>query len=180
MHNIQNILGVTALILEKNLLSFEEIKKGVANFEAVEGRLNQIQTKSGFKIYEGFGSSVDKATSAIDAIAQHFPTKKIKIIFEPHTFSWRNKEAIHWYDTVFKKADLVYVYEPPSHGAHTITQLSQTEIIERIKSSGVDAQAIGSSDTDKIIQDTDTENDIILTLTSGDLGNLPKMIAEKI
>jgi UDP-N-acetylmuramate: L-alanyl-gamma-D-glutamyl-meso-diaminopimelate ligase len=182
IHNIQNILGVTALVLEKKLLNFAQTREAVKKFEAVEGRLNEIKNSSKVKIFEGFGSSVDKAESAIDAIKLHFPNKNLKIIFEPYTFSWRDKEAIHWYDKVFLKAKKVYVYEPPTHGANTINQSSQAEIVERIIKSGIEAESIvdHESAVDKIISELDYENDIVLTLSPSDFGGLILKLVEKI
>jgi UDP-N-acetylmuramate: L-alanyl-gamma-D-glutamyl-meso-diaminopimelate ligase len=174
-HNIQNIIGVCAFIIENNLLeNLEDLRKGVDSFVAVEGRLNELLNNLGVKMFEGFGSSVDKARSAIEAMLLHFPGKKLKIIFEPHTFSWRNKEAIHWYDTVFKGAEKVYVYEPPHHGSNTITQSTQGEIVDRIKGSGVVVEAINDHESaiEKISEDLDKENDIVLTLSSGNFDGL--------
>lgn len=181
IHNIQNILGVTAMILEKELLDFEQIAKAVKTFEAVEGRLNEIKNNSKVKIFEGFGSSVDKAESAIDAIKLHFPNKNLKIIFEPYTFSWRNKEAMHWYDKVFLKAKKVYVYEPPMHGSHTINQSTQEEIVDRINKSGTEAISIVDQEdaVNKIISELDYEKDIILTLSPSDFGGLIIKLVEK-
>lgn len=178
-HNIQNIIGVCALVLEKNLLTAEQIQNSLLTFEAVEGRLNQLKTLDGFKIFEGFGSSVDKAKSAIDAIRLHFPSKNLKIIFEPHTFSWRNLDAIAWYDEVFLGARKVYVYEPPTHGAGTITQLTQEQIVDRIAHSGVDVVAINDKKQaiDMIMEELDLKNDIILTLSSSNIAGIPAELA---
>jgi UDP-N-acetylmuramate: L-alanyl-gamma-D-glutamyl-meso-diaminopimelate ligase len=43
---------------------------------------------------EGFGSSYEKARSAIAAMKQHFPDRRLIVVFEPHTFSWRNRDAL--------------------------------------------------------------------------------------
>lgn len=181
-HNIQNILGVVVLILEKKLLNFEQIREAVKFFISVTGRLNQLETKSGFKIYEGFGSSIDKAKSAISAIKKHFPEKKLKIIFEPYTFSWRSMDAISWYDNVFDGAEKVYVYEPPTHGATTHAQLTQEQIINRIKESGVSVMAINDKKQaiESILNEVDLENDIILTLSPSNIDDIPKEIADLI
>jgi UDP-N-acetylmuramate: L-alanyl-gamma-D-glutamyl-meso-diaminopimelate ligase len=186
-HNLQNIVGVISLILEKNLLSIERIKIGVKSFQAVEGRLNELKNVSKIRIFEGFGSSYDKARSAIEAINLHFPNKKMIIIFEPHTFSWRNKEAVNWYDNVFAEAEKVFVYNPPAHGATTHAQLSQDEIIDRIQNSekfklkkeNVFKITEKENGVKNILENVD-ENSIILILTSGDLGGIIPELLEKI
>ena len=181
-HNIQNIVGVVGLVLEKELMTIDEIRKALLNFEAVEQRLNPLKTSptSKVKIYEGFGSSVDKAKSAISAMRLHFPDKKLKVIFEPYTFSWRNRDAISWYDEVFLGVSKVYVYEPPTHGANTHAQLSQQEIVERIEKSGINVEAINHKQEaiDKIYGELDPEHDIILTLSPSNIGGIPAELAQ--
>lgn len=182
-HNIQNIVGVCAMILEKKIFtSFKPIQDAVKSFQAVEGRLNLIPTITGFKIYEGFGSSFDKAKSAIEAIKLHYPNKNLKIIFEPHTFSWRNREVISWYDKVFKQAKKVFIYEPPTHGATSHSQLSQAEIVERVRNAGVDAVAINKKESaiKTILENIHKDEDILLTLSSSDIAGIPVEVANKL
>ena len=66
---------------------------------------------------EGFGSSYEKARSAIEAMLLHYPARPLVVVFEPHTFSWRSRDALSWYDTVFEGASRVLIAPPPSHGA---------------------------------------------------------------
>ncbi len=190
-HNMQNIIGVCALILEKNLFSrdqvVEKIKTGIKNFKGLKRRLDLLNEGKSIAIYEGFGTSYEKARSAIEAIHLHFPNKKMVIIFEPHTFSWRNREAIHWYDNVFLEAEKVFVFSPPTHGAATHAQLSQDEIIERIKNSqsfqnkkdNVFKITEKEGDVKSILENVD-QNSVVLILTSGDLGGIIKELVEKI
>ena len=46
---------------------------------------------SAVPVYEGFGSSYEKARSAIAATKLHFPDRRLIVVFEPHTFTWRNR-----------------------------------------------------------------------------------------
>ena len=96
-------------------------------------------------VYEGFGSSYEKARSAIAAAKLHFPERRLVIVFEPHTFTWRNRAAIAAYDDVFAGAAKVFIFEPASQGAGTHAQLTQDEIVARMKAAGFDAEAISRS-----------------------------------
>jgi UDP-N-acetylmuramate: L-alanyl-gamma-D-glutamyl-meso-diaminopimelate ligase len=183
-HNIENIVGVSAMLLVKGLLAPEELKTGIASFKGVKRRLEQLSPKSKVPSMEGFGSSLEKAKSAIAAAKLHFPARRLVVIFEPHTFSWRNRDALSWYDHVFDGAQKVYIYEPASQGASTHAQLTQEEIVERVKNAGFDAEAI-SDPTAALaaIADAAAPDDVVLLLTSGNLGGLiesvPKMLEEK-
>jgi UDP-N-acetylmuramate: L-alanyl-gamma-D-glutamyl-meso-diaminopimelate ligase len=184
IHNIENIVGVGALLLEKAFVTPQEFAASIRTFEGLTRRLDLKSEKTSVKIYEGFGSSYAKAESAIAALKQHFPKKRLLIAFEPHTFSWRNREALPWYDTIFKNADMTFVYKPPTHGANTHEQLTLGEITARIKNAGQKAAGFelpsdGLTHIEKILR----ADDAVLLLTSGDLGGLiaeiPKLAEEK-
>ena len=85
---------------------------------------------------EGFGSSYEKARSAIEAMLLHYPTRPLTVVFEPHTFSWRNRDALPWYDTVFAGVAKVLVIPPPTHGAASHTQSTFDEILSRVAAAG--------------------------------------------
>jgi UDP-N-acetylmuramate: L-alanyl-gamma-D-glutamyl-meso-diaminopimelate ligase len=176
-HNIENIVAVSALLLEKQLLTPAELAKGVASFQGVKRRMELLSTNSSVPVYEGFGSSYEKARSAIAAMKLHFPNQRLIVVFEPHTFTWRNKAALHHYDEVFSGVDTVYIYEPAAQGAATHAQLSQEEIVERVRATGVHAEPI--SDPSAALDAIGAElrpNDCVLLLTSGELGGLIKEI----
>ncbi len=179
-HNIQNIVGVAALLLEKGLVTPEQFKESVKTFKGIKRRMDLLTKNNVVKAYEGFGSSYDKARAAIDAITTHYSNKELIIIFEPHTFSWRNKDALHWYDTVFKEAKVVMVYEPPVHGSSTHNQSTLEEIIERIKSSGTKVLSINSQNYQDLLKERVTDNSVVLILSSGDMGGMLKEIPRTI
>ena len=176
-HNAQNIVGVSAMLLEKGLVTPDELAAGIKTFRGIRRRLDLLTEKSTVPVYEGFGSSYAKARAALVALMLHYPTKRLVTIFEPHTFSWRNRGALPWYNDVFKESGLVLIYKPETQGAKTHTQLSQEEIIERVRKSGIDARAIhGEQDGLTILEKELTKNDVVLLLTSGNLGSLTQSI----
>ena len=176
-HNIENIVGVSAMLLEKKLLSLEELAAGMRTFQGVKRRMELLSPSSRVPVYEGFGSSYEKARSAIDATKLHFPDRRLIIVFEPHTFTWRNRAAIAAYDDVFAGASKVFIFEPASQGAASHAQLTQDEIVARTKAANYDAEAI--SDPDEALQRLGgilRADDVVLLLTSGELGGLIKRI----
>ncbi len=179
-HNIENIVGVSALLLSKKLISASQLEKAVREFKGITRRLDKKSEKTAVPIYEGFGSSYEKARSAIAAMKLHFPLRRLVIVFEPHTFSWRNKNAIGWYDTIFAPAEKIFVYKPPLHGADSHEQLTLPEIVDRIKHTG--KNVFGFEDATyglrEILKDLQS-TDVVLLLTSGDLGGLIESIPQE-
>ena len=176
-HNIENIVGVSAMLLEKGLLSPDELCAGIHSFMGVKRRMELLSASSNVPVFEGFGSSYDKARSAIAAIKLHFADRRLVVVFEPHTFTWRNRDAIAAYDDVFEGVDKIFIYEPASQGANTHAQLTQDEIVARVRSASYDAEAI--VDPEEALQRLNgilKADDVVLLLTSGELGGLIKTI----
>jgi UDP-N-acetylmuramate: L-alanyl-gamma-D-glutamyl-meso-diaminopimelate ligase len=156
----------------------------MASFKGIRRRLDRKSDRTSLPIFEGFGSSYDKARSAIAAMRQHFPAQRLVVVFEPHTFSWRNRATLHWYDDVFEGCDEVLVYEPASQGAATHEQVTQAEIVARIRASGYSTHPVQTcaEGVDTLRQMLDP-NDAVLLLTSGNLGGLIEaipMLAEEL
>jgi UDP-N-acetylmuramate: L-alanyl-gamma-D-glutamyl-meso-diaminopimelate ligase len=178
-HNIENAVGVGAMLLEKRLLTPAELNAGMSSFQGVKRRMELLSPASRVPVYEGFGSSYEKARSAIAATKLHFPERRLIVVFEPHTFTWRNRAAIAAYDDVFDGASKIFIFEPASQGAATHAQLTQDEIVARTRAAGYDAEAI--NDPDKALQQLDGlmhADDVVLLLTSGELGGLIKRIPQ--
>lgn len=173
IHNIQNIVGAAAYILERNLISFDALHEAVASFHGLERRLNRTTTVSSVPAYEGFGSSLQKARSAIDAIKLHFPNRRLIVFFEPYTFSWRDRLALPWYDTVFEGCDAVYLYPPPLLGASSHDQLSLQEILHRIQTTHIRALPISTPQAAYHVVEHDImPHNVVLFLSSGSFGGI--------
>jgi UDP-N-acetylmuramate: L-alanyl-gamma-D-glutamyl-meso-diaminopimelate ligase len=183
-HNIENIVGAAALLLERGDIDGPALRRGVAGFRGVARRLDKKTTVSRVPAYEGFGSSYEKARSAIDAIQLHFPGRPAVVVFEPHTFSWRNAGALAWYDTVFAGVHRVLLLAPPSHGAEGHAQLGQDEILARVRAAGVSAAGVASgADALADLATSLTGEEVVLLLSSGPLdglaASLPAMLDER-
>ncbi len=173
LHNIENMLGVGAFLLTRGLAPAEDFARAMASFKGIRRRLDRKSDATRIPMFEGFGSSYDKARSAIAAMRQHFPRKRLVVVFEPHTFSWRNRATLHWYDDAFAGAAQVFVWHPAQQGAGTHEQVGQGEIVARIRAAGFDAQALGdAASAVEAIGAALGDDSAVLFLTSGPLGGL--------
>ncbi len=178
-HNIENIVGASAMLLEKKLLNSEQLALAVKDFKGLARRLDKKTTRSAVPAYEGFGSSREKLRAAISALAAQYPDKRLVVVFEPHTFSWRNRNMLHWFDTAFEGASLVMLYRPAEQGAETHAQSTQEEMVERLASTGV--AVIPAANPEEVlhalrrdIRDTD----VVLLSSSGAMDGLIERIPE--
>lgn len=178
-HNIENIVGASAYVLERKLVTPEQLAAAVARFPGVRRRLDNLAPSSSVPVFEGFGSSYEKARSAMDALLLHFPARPLVVIFEPHTFGWRNRANLDWYDTVFLGAREVYIAPPETQGAGTHDQLSHEEIMLRARDAGVSVHAYDPDGVDALAETLDPAA-VVLILTSGDLLGSLKPLARAI
>ena len=173
LHNIENIVGASALLLELGLVDAASLQKGARSFRGVARRLDKKTTTSRLPAYEGFGSSYEKARSAIEAIQLHFPSRPLVVVFEPHTFSWRNEEAKAWYDSVFAGVAKVLLLPPPEHGAGSHAQMSQADILARVRAAGVAAEPVANGAATLAALDASLSGgEVLLLLSSGPLDGL--------
>ena len=145
--------------------------------DRIRSAMELLSGSSTVAVFEGFGSSYEKAKSAIAAVKLHFPDRRLMVVFEPHTFTWRNRDAIAAYDNVFDGAAKILIFEPASQGASSHAQLTQNEIVARVRSAKYDAEPI--VDPEEALQRLGgmlKMNDVVLLLTSGELGGLIKTI----
>ncbi len=99
------------------------------------------------------------------------------MVFEPHTFSWRNRGGLIWYDTVFAGVEQVLLLPPPAHGADGHDQVNQAEIAARIAAAGVSVTAL--PDGAAVIAEIDrmmSERGVVLLLSSGPLDGLAETL----
>jgi len=178
-HNVQNVVGVGALLIETGLVDAAEFAAGIEAFLGVRRRLELKTTLSRVPLYEEFGSSRAKLLAGIRAVRDQFPDRKLYVVFEPHTFSFRNRGALEWYDDLFADVDDVSVFAPPSHGAGTHDQLTQAEIVERIASTGTTVRAVDDKEQlRRALEPIVAPDSVILVETSGNIGGSVPYLVE--
>ena len=172
-HNIENIVGVSVYLLERGLVSEAALAEGVASFAGIRRRLDRLTTRSAVPVIEGFGSSYEKARSAIEALLLHYPERPLTVVFEPHTFSWRNREALAWYDTVFAGVARVLMIPPPRHGEDSHDQSSFADILARVAATGVPVEGVETAEAATQALSRLAGDEVVLLLSSGPLLGLP-------
>ncbi len=170
-HNVQNMVGVAAWLLSNDAVTVPELQAGFATFKGVKRRLELKTIDTTIPVYEDFGSSHAKATAGLTTVRQQFPHKRLIVLFEPHTFSFRNRAALSWYSSLFNPADSVFIYQPPTHGATTHEQLTQDEIVDAVRATGKTVYPFTSKDQlIELLRPMLRSTDVILIETSGEMG----------
>lgn len=176
-HNIQNMVGVAALCLSREWLTVAELQAAFASFGGVRRRLVPLAPTSSVPVFEAFGSTDLKLQAALRAVKEHFPTKRIVLVFEPSTFGWRCRDAAHWYrPETFANADQVIVTWLPDFAVND-TSFTYTDVQELVRQSGKPTEALDSADAVmNWLQQNANEDDVYLLSSSRTLMGLVEQI----
>lgn len=164
-HNMENILGVGTLLLENKLITPKEFTHAVYTFKSPTRRLDKKSDKTTIPIYEGFGSSIDKARAAIETMGLHYPDRKLITLFEPHALSWQLKSALPWYDQIFTFADDVLIYWPEQKRSNDSIGLD--DILSQAKKPDHVRRFRSVAEGLKLMKESLNKNSAVLILTSG-------------
>lgn len=177
-YNVQNIVGASALLIENGILTKGQVASAIETFGGVEGRLDIKNPGSPISVYESYGSSYTKAKSSIEALLKQFPNKKLYIIFEPHTLTWRDPSQRDAYKNVFNGAESVILFETPKeHGKNVAGQLSLEDIQTLVSEVGLHSDIARNADEaiGSLKKNLDKDS-VVLIITSGEIGGLTKSV----
>lgn len=176
-HNIENIVGASAFLLEKKLISPKQLRSGVKTFRGLTRRLDLKTRKSSVPVYEGFGSSYPKAKSVFDALELHYPDKRLITVFEPHTASWSHKRAKDWYRDIFRTSDQVIFLPPPAYRRNEPGQLTQGELVKFIRKYRKRVHPVKTEkEALSFLKKITKKDDIIVLVSSGSLLGLARSV----
>lgn len=181
-HNIENIVGVAALLLEEKKITPKFFSEAIATFHGIKNRIELKTKNSSIPVYQAFGPSYAKAKSVFDTLRLHFGTKRIVTVFEPHAFSWRNRKFLEWYQTIFDTVDEVIMLPATGHGKKAKDQLTSAEVWREAKKYKNIHIAHNEKEALQILRKIISKNDVIALVSSGPIFGLtysvPKLFAK--
>jgi UDP-N-acetylmuramate: L-alanyl-gamma-D-glutamyl-meso-diaminopimelate ligase len=175
-HNIENIVGAAAVLLENKKMTQDVFAKAILKFNGVKRRIELKNPKSAIPVYEGFGSSYDKTRAIFESMRLHFPDKRIIAVFEPHAFSWRNKKFIHWYKDIFEGASEVIMLPAISRGKKAPGQITTAEIWTEARKHFPIRTSRNEKETLKLLKKTVKSGDVIALISSGPMFGLAESV----
>jgi len=83
-HNLQNLMGVLALLSGLNL-DREKIKKGILSFQGIKRRQEVRGEAAGVTVIDDFAHHPTAVKETIEAIRFRYPNRKVWALFEPRS-----------------------------------------------------------------------------------------------
>ena len=176
-HNIKNALASIAVCCELGL-DLNICSEGISEFYGTKRRFEKKGTLNGAVIMDDYAHHPTEIKATIEA-AKKLEKSKIKVIFQPHTYS---RTRTLWDDFVncFDGVDELILTEiyPAREVFDGITK--SEDLAEDIKKHGINVKFMDSFD--KIctyISETSAEGDVIFTMGAGDVVKIAETLTAK-
>jgi UDP-N-acetylmuramate--alanine ligase len=169
-HNIINALATIALCHEIGI-PIQVILFNLSLFNGTKRRFEHIgSNKNGALIVDDYAHHPTEIRTTLEGARLSFPDRRIRAIFQPHTFS-RTEKLLQEFSQSFQGADEVVVADifasAREQEHHTVSSLTLAELIVK---QGVKARYIGTlEDIGTYLTKTLGPDDLVITLGAGDI-----------
>jgi len=167
IHNIQNCLIAIGISREIGL-TFDQIIKGLKDFEGVGRRLEVLKRNDSHMIIDDYGHHPTELQTTIRAVNQLKKDKDLIVIFEPHRYS-RTHNCWDEFLKSFGYADKVYVLPIYSAGEDEIEGISSQKLVTELSVENAEKYNF-SKNLKAIFEEVNLDNKIILTMGAGKIG----------
>lgn len=176
--NVYNALGVIALLRTLGF-SAEQIQEGLLDYPGIKRRFEFIGENNGAKIFDDYAHHPTAIKETIQTAKVRFPSKKIWVVFEPHTFS-RTQAVLPDLARAFDEANEVLISEIYSareqskdhsiSGEIVVNEIKQTQPHVRLVKDKLEAL--------KILQEKLTSEDVVIIMAVGSFNTLARDLAQ--
>lgn len=178
VHNKQN--ASVALALSSYLgIKADDAKEALVSFGGTWRRFEyKGATSPGALVYDDYAHHPHEILATLGGAREAFPDKKLTVIFEPHLYS-RTKEHFEAFALALSKFDTIYLTDIYAAREKFDGSISSGLLTEEIKKLNQNAFYISEfKDITKKINETAGENDIVITMGAGTIGELAEMLVK--
>jgi len=166
-HNMQNISAAKEAVLATGI-SESDFYNAIKDFKGSARRLQLIRENKTSAIYLDFAHAPSKVKATVDAVSARYPSHKLIVCYELHTFSSLSETFLDQYRDTLKKADAAYIYFNP----HAIKLKNlQTLNKDMVRKSFGKGNLIVLDDSEAITRELkkwESGKNIFLLMSSGD------------
>ena len=179
-HNAVNIAGAVALC---SLLSIDidAVRTAVRKYSGTERRSEYIgKTKEDALIYDDYAHHPTEVKATLAAFRNLFPTRKLTVVFHPHTYS-RTEALLSDFSQSFGDAARVIVIDVYGSAREKTGAVGSAELVSAINhfESGKAELAHDFEEAKNLLRDTLEKEDIVITMGAGDVWKLGRQILSR-
>lgn len=174
-HNLQNLLGVLALVLNSSPdISLNQIQQSVSKFKSVKRRQEVRGVAKGITIIDDFAHHPTAIAETIDAIKAKYPGQKVWAIFEPRSNSSKRDIFQHDFPKALAHADeviLAKVFMPEKVKEGKV--LNVLQVAQDIGALNVPTQAdLEVEEIVSLLKQRAKSGDVLLVMSNGGFGGI--------
>jgi UDP-N-acetylmuramate--alanine ligase len=172
-HNILNALAAAALAAAQDV-SPAQIATGLSSFAGLHRRLELLGMRRGVTLVDDYAHHPTEVASALEAIRDMFPRRRVWCVFQPHQAS-RTARLFNELAASLQNADRVLVAEifraregDPQPGEVTAADLAR-------RTAELGATVLPNHTAEEIVETLETHlapGDVLVTLGAGDVSRL--------
>ncbi len=182
-HNALNIIAAYAVASHLGITE-SEVNKALLKFSPIKRRQQKIFESKDYILIEDFAHHPEEVKTTISGIKESYSPKRLLAIFEPRSNTSRKAFFLEQYKQAFLDADVVFIKEVDlaSSGYQGLAKDVEALNVEELKQSLVSLGKIvytSSSvlELEKMITNEITSGDLLLVMSNGDFGGLPKNLS---
>ncbi len=168
-HNVANATAAIAVARIAGI-SWENIAEGLERFKGTKRRLETVGVRNGVSIIDDYAHHPTEIRASIAALRDWFPTRRIVVIFQPHTYT-RTKALLSEFGTAFIKATTVAIAPIYSSAREqNAADLSSETVAERIRVTGKPAVTVPEyTDVVQFLERNTGNGDLAVFMGAGDI-----------
>ncbi|MBF0264778.1 MAG: UDP-N-acetylmuramate--L-alanine ligase [Gammaproteobacteria bacterium] len=185
-HNVLNALAGILVAKELNI-SDKDIQDALINFQGI-GRRFQVHGNISVKdqnkeilMVDDYAHHPSEIKATIDAIRSGWPDKRLVVVFQPHRYT-RTRDLYEDFIQVLSQVDQLLLMNVYAAGEAPIVGADSRCICRSIRNFGQLDPVLIQDEEDllEILTQQLQDNDILLTLGAGNIGNLSLQLAEQL
>lgn len=176
LHNAQNIIAVSALVLKLELITIKQLQDAVIMFKGNHNRIENISKVTKKPLYKDVASSAQKVKASLSAIRVRHPNRHITLIFEPHSSSFRLNSSYKWYENLFDSVDSIVLLEPKTIKTENDNNLLIENIKKTIKSDTNIVYIKNEKEVEKYFKKHIKSVDVAIVMSSGNTEKIVKKL----
>jgi UDP-N-acetylmuramate--alanine ligase len=170
-HNILDALAAVALAFRLSIPP-ENILHSLSSFDGTKRRFERLGIKDGAIIFDDYAHHPTEIQTTLDGARLSFPDRRIRAVFQPHTFS-RTEKLLTEFSKAFSIADeviLADIFSSARENKASSSSVSSSKLAAMIHQQGIATKYFPTlNEISSYLSETLQDGDIIITLGAGDV-----------
>lgn len=176
-YNALNATSAIILLLKLGLTK-EAIAKALLKFQGAQRRFQFLGKYNGAVIIDDYAHHPTAVAGVIEATKNRFPTKKVIVVFQPHTYSRTGKLLKEFADSL-KEADKVILVNIFASAREKSGYVTIKDLVDKVRLVSPDVEYRSSlQEVAQYLKHSINETDVVLLVGAGDVYQVFKYIQE--